>query len=169
MGRKRVSDNSNLGKRVYLKYTEELGEYVLQGLEDGKTLTAICFEYNQGKTADGGTLKQNSIHKWKRDHPEFKIQYDIAYESKLQFISEYMEWLAAQPPEETGDHKRDNLLLTQRKNYIDTLKFKLATLNAAHFKQAITVHHENIPQIVVTSYATSVLLDDADEDKEGVH
>jgi hypothetical protein len=159
-------------KRKYLKYTNKLSEYVLERIESGKNLLEICKEYN-ATLADGEpTLKANSIHKWKRDHPEFKEQYDIAYESNIQYQCEYIEWLSAQPPADTGDYKRDGLLLNQRKNEIDTIKFKLAKLNANRFKQEVKVTHEGAPQIVVQSYATpdlSVQADNKDLDKEELH
>jgi hypothetical protein len=50
---------------------------------------------------------------------------------------------------------------------IDTIKFELAKLNAGRFKQQVEVHHKDLPQIIVQSYATSdILLDSDEEDKQ---
>ena len=156
-------------RRKYLKYTKALGEHVCSKIEQGENLIEICNKYNKTLVGDAPTLKSNSIHKWKRDHPEFKEQYDIAYTSNLEYQCEYIEWLSAQPPANTGDYKRDTILLNQRKNEIDTIKFKLAKLNANRFKQELTVTHENAPNIVIQSYSTPVLSEDKGEEHDELH
>jgi hypothetical protein len=156
-------------KRKYLKYTNKLAEYVLERMESGKNLIEICREYNSGLPEGDATLKPNSIHKWKRDHPDFKEQYNTAYESRIQYMSEYIDDLAHTPLPETGDHKRDNLELTRRKMIIDTIKFELAKLNASRFKQEVKVTHDNAPQIIVQSYAVPDLEANSEEDSEELH
>lgn len=153
-------------RRKSLKYSKKLAEYVLTHMEKGKDLVAICKEYNKKLKEGEPTLKENSIHSWKRHHPGFKELYDIAYESRLHYLCEYILWLSAQPPENTGDYKRDAALLNQRKLHIDTVKFTLAKLNAIHFKQEINVSHKNAPTIVLTDYSTSAIVETEDEKEE---
>lgn len=153
-------------KRKYLKYTKKIAEHVCQEMEQGKNLIDICNTYNKKLLEGDATLKPNSIHKWKRDHPEFKEQYNTAYESRIQYMSEYIDALAHEPLANTGDHKRDNLELTRRKLIIDTVKFELAKLNANRFKQQVEVTHANAPQIVIQSYAIPNLIDQEDEQDE---
>jgi hypothetical protein len=142
-------------KKKYLKYSQKLAEYVLSRVEQGKTIKSICQEYNDSIKEGEPTLKENSIHKWKRDHPEFKKLHKIAYDSCIEYLCDYMMWLSQQPPADTGDYKRDAALLNQRKLEIDTLKFTLAKLNASRFKQEINVTGETTQtQIVVANYST---------------
>jgi hypothetical protein len=150
-------------KRKYLKYSTKLANHVCEEMESGKNLIDICTAYNS-KLAEGeATLKPNSIHKWKRDHAEFKEQYNTAYESRIQYLSEYIDAIAHEPLPDTGDHKRDNLELTRKKMIIDTIKFELAKLNSHRFKQVVEVQHQNAPNIVVQSYSTPNALEPCEE------
>lgn len=144
-------------KQPLMRFSKDLAEHICQQMELGINLVDICKAYNKKAKEGEATLKPNTIHKWKREKPEFREQYNIAYESRIQYMSEYINALAEEPVPDTGDFKRDNQELTRRKIIIDTLKFTLAKLNASHFKQEINVTHENAPQIIVQSYLDPTL------------
>lgn len=145
-------------KAKAMKLTPTIQEYVLTRMELGKTIIEICKEYNKiAEKSDSALLKPNTIHAWKRTNKEFARQYDIAYESRLQYLADYIEDLAKQPAPDTGDAKRDSIELQQRKLEIDTIKFTLAKLNASHYKQHVEVHNTGAPQIVVTSFLNEPL------------
>jgi hypothetical protein len=155
-------------KQPLMRFSKEIAEHICSEMESGKNLIDICNQYNKKLKEGEPTLKANTIHRWKRNKEGFREEYNIAYESRIQYMSEYIDSLAHEPVPDTGDFKRDNMELTRRKIIIDTIKFELAKLNASHFKQEVNVTHENAPQIIVQSYLAP--LDDAtDSEEEELH
>lgn len=53
-------------------FTDELADFIINGLWEGKTLPELCAERPQ--------LKPRTISDWRKAHPEFRADYDAAME-----------------------------------------------------------------------------------------
>lgn len=122
-------------KKVF--YTEELGEWICEKIEEGCSVAEICRKYPK-KMPD-----EKSIYRWKRAHPKFLDRFNIAYQTKMyKHIDELYELMNAPLPtpealeQELGLTFQNpgvcksylNAYLQQRRLKIDTLKFLTAKL-----------------------------------------
>jgi hypothetical protein len=153
-----------------IKYSPSIANMIFTQMESGLTVNEICRKYNKiAEKSDSPQLQPSTIMYWKRSNPDFAKQYDTAYESRMQYLADYIEDLSRAPAPDTGDAKRDSIELQQRKLEIDTIKFTLAKLNAVHFKQYVEVDNKGQPTIVVSSFMEPTINVKSDNDSDSKH
>lgn len=141
-------------KRVTVRYSSELADFICSKVEKGLTLTDICRKY-KSKMPDRAT-----IYQWRRKRPGFKEQFDTAYQTKLyghlDEIYELMDAPLPTPDEvrakygiESDDMKSLKTYLyaeqQNRRLKVDSLKFitsKIMPKMVPEMSDKIKVDHE---------------------------
>jgi len=103
-------------KHSKLKYSKKLASQVIELMEQGNTLSQVC------EKLDVEGLKPYTILGWRRFYPEFKDEYELAYDSRSALWSDELYTIASAelPP---FDNKLELTAEVQRRRFqIDVLK-----------------------------------------------
>lgn len=136
-----------------VKYSKQLAKFICDKVEAGLSVSDIVRKYPEKMP------ERSTIYKWRRDKPEFKEMFDMAYEAKMHLHIDELYDLPNQPlptiqsiEDELG-HTLDgamaksylNAELQKRRMKIDTLKFiagKLAPKLVRDLSDKLEVKHE---------------------------
>lgn len=69
-----------------IRYSKKLATFICKQIEAGHSVADICRKHGRKKGRKDGanTVPESAtIYKWRREHPEFKEQYDIAYQTYM--------------------------------------------------------------------------------------
>ncbi len=109
-------------KHSRLKYSKRLGDLVIDLMEQGNTLSQLCAIISDQQ---GITIAPYTVLGWRRHHPEFKEEYEIAYDSRSALWSDELYSIASAPMPLFEDKLQMTAELQRRRLQVDVLKVLL--------------------------------------------
>jgi hypothetical protein len=159
-------------RKPAIRYSKALANFICEKIEDGMCVAEIVRKYGP-KSKHYKVPTTPTIYRWRRQHPEFKKDYDIAYQTFVYSkIDEMYSLMNEEPPtvsdikKQTGDEDPHPSIIRsylsakqqERRLKIDTLKFiaaKLAPKLVPELSDKIDVKHDidNKIQIVMPDWS----------------
>ena len=110
-------------KHSKLKYNSKTASMVIELMEQGNTLSQVCDILSKEFNIEG--LKPYTILSWRRNYPEFKEEYEIAYDSRSAMWTDELYAISSEPFP-VFDNKLELSAEIQRRRFrLDVLKVLL--------------------------------------------
>jgi hypothetical protein len=109
-------------KHTRLKYSKRLAALVVDLMEQGNTLSQLCTIVSE---RHGIELQPYTVLGWRRNHPDFKEEYELAYDSRSALWSDELYSIASAPMPLFDDKLQLTAELQRRRLQVDVLKVLL--------------------------------------------
>lgn len=154
-------------RRKAVRYTKKLAEFICDKIESGMSVAQIVRKYGPESGDDFKVPTEKTIYRWRRQHQDFKADYDIAYQTfmyrkidemydigdaELPTIDEIAKLTGKANPSPAEIGKYINAYQSKQRDKVNILKFvsaKLAPKLVPELSDKVQVDHKVDNQIRV--------------------
>lgn len=144
-------------KKATRGYSKAKGEFVLEKIESGMSITAIHRQWPEKCPC------ATAVFKWARNNPDFKVELDLAYDLYIRSLVDEYDAISSADIDKlypSLDGKYAFEARRARMNFLQFMILKVSPFLSKQWDTKTTVVHEGLenlgPQLVIANYGAKV-------------